>query len=275
MGIFAKLTQIAENMEEVHEAGYNKGKAVGYKEGQDAGGYTEGFEAGKKAEHDAFWEAFQSPSRRTWENVFQGEGWNDDTFYPKHDIVPTGSAGSLFRYSCITDLEGRLNECGVKLDTSKATSLNNIFVQSALTVIPVVDMTGCTATNAINGAFAGCTSLKTIRGIKINPNVLSSKVDTFNNCPMLEDVSFEGEIGLSLDFKLSTKLTSASIESIINHLSDTATGNTLTLSKTAVMNAFGGAAVDTDGDGVLDAIMGSEEWLKLAGNKTNWNFAFV
>ena len=48
-----------------------------------------------------------------------------------------------------------------------------------------------------------------------------------------------GWIVNSTSFSSSTLLTKDSIESIVNHLSDTATGKTLTLSKTAVNAAFG------------------------------------
>ena len=93
MGIFAKLTQIAENMEEVHEAGYNKGKAVGYKEGLD----TDAYEAGKKAEYDAFWDAFTDNGNRTdYGHAFSH--WGNEYIRPNRKIIPTtaGSGANVF-----------------------------------------------------------------------------------------------------------------------------------------------------------------------------------
>ena len=267
-----KLSAIGNNMARVYDTGFEKGHDQGFEEGKQFGDYAQGFEEGKKAEYDAFWDAFQMAKRRSWENTFHGEGWNDNTFYPKNDIVVSGNAAGMFRFCAITDLESRLNECGVVLDTSKATSLNNTFAQSSLTTIPTVDATGCTANNALNGMFAGATSLKSIRCIKINSNVSATVADTFNNCPKLEDVFFEGEIGLNISFNLSTKLRETSIRSIIEHLSDTASGKTLTLSKTAVDNAF---IFSWEGGNVPGTDETNPHWPQLRDSKPNLTITLV
>ena len=47
------------------------------------------FDAGKKAEYDAFWDTFQNNGNRTtYSYAFYGSavGWNDTTFNPKYPI---------------------------------------------------------------------------------------------------------------------------------------------------------------------------------------------
>ena len=43
------------------------------------------YAAGKQAEYDAFWDAYQSNGERaSYENAFSGRGWNDITFFKRH-----------------------------------------------------------------------------------------------------------------------------------------------------------------------------------------------
>ena len=57
---------------------------------------------------------------------------------------------------------------------------------------------------------------------------------------------------------MGRKLTRASIENIINHLSDNVSGKTLTLSKTAVNNAFPDTGNNADW-GAL--VMAHQNWI--------------
>lgn len=273
-----KLSAIGNNMARVYDTGFEKGHDQGFEEGKQFGDYAQGFEEGrdqgfeegKKAERDAFWDAFQTAPRTRWDSAFQNSCWNDDTFYPKYDLVITGSAGSLFRYCGITDLEKRLEECGVILDTSEATSLNCGFGESlALTVMPTINLTKCTTSGATNGLFGGSGSLKTIR------KIIVSEVTVFSNsfeCSRLENIAFEGAIGNDIDFKSCTKLTEVSIRSIIEHLSDTASGKTLTLSKVAVDNAF---VFYWDGGEVPGTAEYNPFWPQLRDSKPNWTITLV
>ena len=282
-----KLSAIGNNMARVYDTGFEKGHDQGFDEGHDQGfdeghdqgfdegrdqgfdeGHDQGFEEGKKAERDAFWDAFQTASRRKWDSAFQNSCWNDDTFYPKYDLIPIGSAQSLFRYCGITDLEKRLEECGVILDTSEATSLNCGFGESELTVIPTINLTKCTTSGATNGLFSGCYRLKTIRKIIVSEATFFPS--SFQNCKKLENIAFEGVIGSDIDFTSCTKLTEASIRSIITHLSDTASGKTLTLSKTAADAAF-----PCWFDGVNVGAGGNSDWVTLVSSKPNWTITLV
>jgi hypothetical protein len=92
------------------------------------------------------------------------------------------------------------------------------------------------------------------------------------DCSRLENITFEGVIGSDIDFKLSTKLTEASIRSIIEHLSDTASGKTLTLSKVAVDNAF---VFYWDGGRVPGSDETNPFWPQLRDSKPNWTITLV
>jgi hypothetical protein len=239
------------------------------------------YDKGKQAEHDAFWDSFQGATRKRWSSSFQYECWNDTTFYPKYDLIISGDAASLFRYCGITDLEGRLNECGVILDTSECTSLNCGFGESKLlTTVPALDLRKCAASGSALGIFSGCISLKTIRKLIVSEETQPSS--SFQNCPMLENITFEGVIGQNIDFTSCTKLTYKSIVSIIEHLSDTAEGKTLTLSKTAVHEAFKwyGGYMDENGEWISSEYGGTEEgsgneWYPLVASKPNWQITLI
>ena len=71
MSIAEKLVTVAENQQKV-------------------------FDAGKKAEYDRFWDAFQDYGNRTvYTNAFCYDGWNDEIYNPKYTIRPT-SCNTMF-----------------------------------------------------------------------------------------------------------------------------------------------------------------------------------
>lgn len=222
--------------------GRAEGKAEGLKEGYD-NGYQDGlvsseaYEKGKQAEHDAFWGAFQTAQRTDWTYAFMGESWNDITFRPKYDLVLSGSSKQVFMNCKITDLEKILGECGVTLDTSGATALNQLFQGSTVTAIPTIDCTSCSIAG-INYMFNKCTSLKTIRKLIVD-SAINPATNPFTGCSALEYIRFEGDINWALKLGDSPKLTRESIENIIGHLYSGASNKTLTLSETAVNAAFG------------------------------------
>ena len=238
MTIEEQVQVINENTGKVYEAGYAKGHADGVESGA---AYDEGFAAGKKAEYDAFWDVFQNKgARNNYLRGLTGYGFTFANFYPKYDINISGD-GSYAFYSWdasvnVSSVQGslkaRLEECGVKLDTSLATNLSSLFnYNRAITEIPTIDVTGLTV--ASTGLFANSYSVLTsIEKIITKESV--SYGSWFNNAWAVKNVTFEGVIGNDIGFKDSTKLSRESIESIVTHLSDTTTGKTLTLSKTAV-----------------------------------------
>jgi hypothetical protein len=241
--VFETLKRVSENVTRVYQSGI----AVGVKQ------------AGEVVKNE-FWDGVFSGTN--WQRKFSGSSWNDKTFYPTRNLVCGTHADSMFSLCEITDLAGRLRECGVTLDTSKVTvRADNMFnYATKLTTVPYLDVRKCTYSGGVlAGMFAYCTALKTIEGIHLSEDglqVLGTSV--FSGCAALENVTFYGTIGDKLSLSPCVKLSKASIQNIIGHLSDTASGKTLTLSKTAVNNAF------------TDA-----EWTALADTKKNWTISLA
>jgi hypothetical protein len=85
----------------------------------------------------------------------------------------------------------------------------------------------------------------------------------------LKEVRFNGTIGQNgLNFQWSTKLSKASIESVITALSPNTSGLSVTLSKTAVNAAFETSVGAKDGSA-------SAEWATLIATKQNWTINLV
>ena len=195
-------------------------------------------DAACQAEGRRFWDAFQNyGSRNFYDQMFcaQYGGWDDETYNPRYDILCEGSEGARQTFAS----NRKLTSTKVPI-RCKNTRLAYTFAYcTALKTIPLLTLEGITQ---INNAFTGCNALETI--------------------------TIGGEIPLSIDFQWSAKLTRESIESIVNALSDTATGQTLTLSQAAVDAAFfeeesAGAGSD------------SGAWAALVESKSNWTITLV
>lgn len=203
-----------------------------YKVSQMDEGVNEVYEAGKKAEYDAFWDSFQKNGNRT-EYYYAFEGWDEKSFVPKYDIRPKNAPYAFQGITGIVDLEQWLNDLGVVLDLSQCVATTDMFVRAKFEVLGILDFSNA---NNLNYLFTHCSNLKTIKKL-VMPTKRINFLGTFNGCYALENIIIEGEIQGDIDFQYSTKLTKASIESIMSHLSPTATF-TVTLSQTAVNNAF-------------------------------------
>jgi hypothetical protein len=84
----------------------------------------------------------------------------------------------------------------------------------------------------------------------------------------LENIRVRGRIVKSTNFQWSTKLSKDSIISIINALSTTTSGLSITLSKVAVNKAFETSEGANDGST-------SAEWLNLIATRPNVSFNLV
>lgn len=226
MSIANRLTTIAENEIKVYEAG---------------------IEDGKQAEYDRFWGNYKLDGMC----AFAGSGWNNETFKPKNDIVPS-TAYMMFRYSNIQgDLVHILENLGVVLDFSKCYSLQYTFQNTKFTRIGEI----VAKTNFIEG-FSNNPQLETIDKIVTTSSITYGNA-SFSGCTGLKNITFEGEIGNTINFQWCP-LTKESITSIINALSATKTGQTATFKQTAKEAAF------TD-----------DEWATLIATKSNWTISLV
>ena len=250
---------------------YGAGRAEGYQDGEQAG-IAEGIEQGKtigaQAEYERLWNGVQNYGNRTnYEHAFFGETWNNETFYPKYDIVVGDgwSMTSMFRTSTITNLKERLEECGVVLDTSRCQAFNTVFYGCQIVVIPTIDLSN--AEYGTDGCFVNCWSLTTIEKVIFSEKTLIEKM--FTNSGELQNVIFEGVIAKNgLDLRWSTKLSKASWISIVGVYSTTVSGLSMTGSLASVNKAFETSVGANDGST-------STEWLNLIATRPNVTFNLV
>lgn len=182
------------------------------------------FQAGKNAEYDMFWDSIQqNGNRQDYWGTFAF--WADEIFKPKYPIK-TNSANYLF-YHC-----GAAN-------------------------IPEITITGSTLINTFENSRG-----QVIEKVKLLANGSQSFTSTFLGMKQLREIRFEGVIGNNISFKDSTLLSAESMASIVEALSASASGKTLTLSQTAVNNADWTTTAYAD-------------WAALIATKTNWTFSLV
>lgn len=243
---------LAEKQQQVYDAGVAEGRAQG--------GYTEGFDAGRQAEYDAFWDTYQfNGTKKDYKYAFSYYGWADSIFKPKYDIKPE-DASSMFTNTYIVDLAGIIKERGIVFDTSMAKSLRYTFSNSGrLKTVPVVDTRSATDTVYL---FAYSQVLESVEKIILKEDGSNTFDYWFNGCTKLANVTFEGVIGQNLNISYTKVLSHGSIVSIISALSTETTDKTVTLSKTAVNNAFEGGSTGS-------------EWLDLIATKSNWTISLV
>ena len=215
--------------------------------------YEAVYEAGKKSEYDAFWDVYQgNGNSKQYHYAFAGYGWTDETFKPKHNIIMQGSCLAAFQYSKITDIAERLKECGVELDTSNCSNFQAMFAYATTKSLPTINTLKAVSLTSL---FADCKNLERVEKLVVKKG--STYGTGFKGCQALKDIVFEGEIGNDISFS-DSPLSKASIENIVEHLSDTTTGKTLTLNKAAVESAFPSEEVVelTPFDGVTHASEG-------------------
>lgn len=224
----------------------------------ESGDADAAFEAGRKAEYDAFWDdVFSNIDNFAWR--FAGYAWSDYTFDPDRDIILTyRGANYMFAHNRITDLESILKRKNLVFDTTKTARLDYLFYYCRdLVCVPEI-VVGDDCVMAMQ-MFADCTSLHTIRKLVFQNKQATNIKEMFYNCQALVNLTIGGTIAVTgLDLHWSTLLSRDSITSVINALSDTTTGMTITFSQAAVDAAF------------TDA-----EWTALESTKPNWTIALA
>lgn len=211
--------------------------------------YDRAFEAGRKSEYDAFWDAFQANGNRVQyvcafaysSTGVSGGGWHDTNYNPKYEIkgVTFGLQEAFRNNGSITDTKVPLRLRGNNLQTT----------------------------------FNYCTKLKRIPCLSIEVVLTTINTAAFAQCTSLEELHIEcvGDgciAGNNLTFRDCTKLNKPSIVSVINALSTTTSGLTVTFSKTAVNKAFETTEGANDGST-------SAEWLALVATRSNWTIALA
>lgn len=242
MSIADKLTQAAENVELVYQAG------------QDAG---------KEEAYDLFWDTYQENGNRTdYTNAFYNQNWKQTIFRPKYDMAPARAA-YMFQYfnqtGPVFDLAQHLEELGITIDFGNTTSMSYMFDNAGVTRLPEIDTQSC---GALPYTFRNCHELETLDKLILKADGSQSFRSAFNGLEKLKNITAAGVIGQSIQFPNSTLLSKASITSFINALSATKTGQSITFSLTAVNSAF------TDGST-------GTEWAELIATKPNWTISLI
>ena len=212
-------------------------------------------DTGGKNYYDEFWDSYQANGTRyAYYSVFCGPAWNDKTFFPKYNITMSYSGRQAFLYNSVTDLTARLIECGIVLDTQQCTDNVSMFQYASTKTLPMLDFSSIKTTG---NTFSDCTKLENIEKIIIGNNYPATTT-LFTNCKKLREVRFEGTFVNNFGVGPCIVLSRASIENIVNCLSSSATGKTLTISQTAVDGAFT-----------------PDEWAALMATKSNWTFTMT
>ena len=196
------------------------------------------YDKGRQEQYDEFWTPYlrvYSQNGGQAKRIFGSRGWNDDTFRP-----PIGwrfnctNAEGFFQENQVSDIKKILEERNVVFNFSKCLYFDYFAYYSASKHFPEINMSSATAYSRM---FDGCSSLVTIDKLVVNSTGTQTFSNQFTDCKKLANIVIEGTIGRNFDIRYSP-LTKDSITSIINALSSTETGRTLSLKKTAVHNAF-------------------------------------
>lgn len=237
MSIAEKLTTIAENEQKV-------------------------FAAGKQEALSAVWDSIQQNGQRTnYIYAFRYQAFTTETFKPTYDICPTNAREMFLGNSGIIE-EISEKALGVKFDTSQCADMRNMFCSAKVKKVGTLSTLGTTigAAYDLQQMFAYNTTIAEIEKLILKEDGSQSFLDTFLWCSNLKEIRFGGVIGQNVSFAYCP-LSRKSIIDIVDHLSSTASGKTLTLKSSAVTDAFG----STD----------SDEWKNLIATKSNWTITLA
>lgn len=241
MSIAEKLTTIAENEQKV-------------------------FEAGKQAEYDRFWDAFQrNGTRKNYTHAFAGSNFDVETLNPKYvPIIPTTATYMFHNNTYHYPINSDYTEICKNIDFSQITNATSIF-QNVTGKNITVDLSNCTsATNAFNCNSGGNVDNVTI---KVTEKLTSASQFFYYNSD-LTTLTFTDDsvIAFALYLARSPKLTVESAKSVIRALKDfTGTGKEFTLKLSLAVETQ--ALLEAEGA----TSPNGNTWLEYAGDK-GWNY---
>ena len=215
-------------------------------------------------ENEAWWNNItRHGARKDYEYGFYG--WNCEYLHPPFKIIPEYvSAQEQGRTICMFANNRYLLKVEKEyFDLSKCTYSNTTQTNGQYCVfrnctkLKYIEDIGFKA-GYMYGTYMNCSELETIEIQRIDKTTLISS-NTFQSCSSLKNITFEGEIGKSINFS-ACPLSKTSITNIVEHLCvDTdVTGQTLTLKESAVNEVFT-----------------TEEWAALEATKPNWTITLV
>lgn len=153
------------------------------------------------------WDDYQVNGNKTYYyNAFNGSRWNDDSFKPKYDIIPTNSS-NIFHSSKITDLIGILKKQNVVLDFSKSVRLAYMFQYSTIKALGVLDTTSCDVSNG--PVFGENYYLETVEKIIFKEDGSQGQGGTINmwGATKLKNLCVEGVVSANITWGFCSSLT--------------------------------------------------------------------
>lgn len=198
--------------------------------------------------------------------------WQMEYMRPPKKIVPTNQSSGNHTFRDNDKLKIIEKDYFDFSQKAEGTASNNSYYYTfcSCAQLEIIEDIGIGAGDplwALVYTFSVCSKLHTIEKITVAETTTYS--GTFNNCWKLANITFEGIIGQSgLDFGWSP-LTKTSIENIINHLSTTASGKSITFNKDSINTAFG---INVDD---ISTYPEGSEFYELRHSKDNWTFNYT
>ena len=226
------------------------------------------YEAGRNSGIGEMWDSFQDYGNRDAYNAAFAY-WDCEYIRPKYKVSPKEASSTIQTFFNNKGLKRVEKEYFDFSNCDRATypSGSWYYMFCSCPYLEVIEDIGITNVYNFGNTFAWCGALHTIECIY--PDVDTQFDGAFIGCYELVYLRVDGTIGQNgFDISWSTKLSKESITSIVNALSTTASGKSITLSKAAVNQAFETYA------GVRDGSV-SSEWLALADTRSNWTIALA
>ena len=228
-------------------------------------GVWKGIEDGRQAQYDEFWDAYQNNGTKTnYQYAFCGGSWDARTFKPKYLIKPTDAMYMFLDCGRYNESRENIDLREFDIDFSKCENMAGAFMNAI--GIGAIGEVKVLANWVQNNTFSGASNLHTIELYYLT-NGTQNFNNTFAGCTSLANITIGGVIAGTISFA-PCPFTKESITSIVEHLSASMTGKTLTLKKSAVDSAFETAQGAQDGSG-------SQKWATLIATKSNWTISLV
>lgn len=221
------------------------------------------YEKGKSDFKDLFAKGFTNNGARTYYSyAFRTASFNADNVIDFKGMCKPTDVTQMFYNQKGTHLPSGIDLSNINVSTVGV--VDNLFGYSSLLLeIPDYNMP---VVQRLNNTYGYCYALHTIHG-KVRVNADTTYTNPFKECYALRNIEIEGTIGQNgFNVQWSTKLSGASIVSIIEALSTTTSGLSVTLSQTAVNN-------------MTFPIVGNKctynSWTELEQSKTNWTISLA
>jgi len=254
-----KLIQIAENEPRVYQSGIEQGLSEVAHLNDELFTILNGGNTGGGSFWNVFWDGVTNYGTRTnYGRAFNF--WGFEYIRPSRKIIPTGGSSGALTFANNPNL--KKVEAAYFDFSQKPFGTNNegswYYTFQNCPELEEIEDIGLVPSFRYYGTFNGCPKLHTIAKMRVDEN--TAYVNPFADG--IVNLTIEGTIGQNgFDTRICTKLSKASIISIINALSTTTSGLTVTFSVTAVKSAFGSTT--------------TEEWLNLVATRSNWTISLA